>query len=443
MRILLLAHAYPPLATPQALRWHYFTRELARRGHDVHVLAPELVVNASEAIAVPAGVTVHRCLPGGLSGRIARHRRNRQRDHDDAGALASSAAARGNGRLNWKGRIHRSLDNGLGYFMYPDSSAEWLPPARELLARLMRRLRPEALISSHEPAGVLQLALEARGDTPWIADLGDPVLAAYTPARWRRRARALEARVCAQANRVIVTTETTRALLARRHAEPMEQFVVIPQGFDADDPLVTAAPATSAPDAPLELLYSGRFYRFRDPTELIRAVNAVDGVRLGIASPELPARVHQLCVDHADRIELLGQRSHAATRALQRRYDVLVNIGNTHVEQTPGKLYEYFGAQRPILHLSSGFVDPSEPLLLRHRRGWTCDNNSAAIAATLEQLLQRKRCNQLDAGLDLGLDSVGAFTWQYLGAELERTLQSALATPAGSPSAARTDSTLR
>jgi len=423
MRILLLAHAYPPLATPQALRWHYFTRELARRGHDVHVLAPDLVVGAGEAIAVPDGVAMHRCLPGGLSGRIARHRRNRQRGQDEAGGLAPAAAARGSGRLNWKGRIHRSLDNGLSFFMYPDSSSEWLPPARELLGRLMRRLRPDVLVSSHEPAGVLQLALEARGDTPWVADLGDPVLAAYTPARWRRKARTLEAKVCEQADRVIVTTEATRALLARRHAESMEHFAVIPQGFDADGMPDGESSTAASADAPLELLYSGRFYRFRDPTELIRAINAVDGVRLGIVSPELPSNVRQLCIDHADRIELLGARSHDATRALQRRYDVLVNIGNTHAEQTPGKLYEYFGAQRPILHLSSGFVDPSEPLLLRHRRGWTCDNNSAAIAAKLEQLLRRKRGGRLDADLDLGLASVEEFSWRRLGIDLERLLQ--------------------
>lgn len=428
MRILLLAYAFPPLATPQALRWHYFSRELVARGHDVHVLAPDLVVDAAESIDVPGGVTVHRCSPGGLTAQIHQHRRRRQgaRAPAPAAVPATPAGAAESGtQLNWKGRLHRNIDSSLSYFMYPDSTSQWLPPARAQLRRLMPYLRPDVLIGSHEPAGVLQLALDARGDTPWIADLGDPVLASYTPARWRRKALALEARVCREADHVIVTTEATRRCLVHRHAACAQRIAVVPQGFDAHAP----ADAATFADAqmPLNLFYGGRFYPFRDPGALIEAVLALPGVRLRVAAPELSPSIARLCQAHPDKIELLGRLTHAATRSLQQAHDVLVNIGNRSPEQTPGKLFEYFGARRPILHLSSSENDPAEELLRGHARGWSCANRPEAIAEMLERLIRRKRAGLLDAGLDLGLETVAAYEWRALGGEIDRLLHQAAA----------------
>jgi glycosyltransferase involved in cell wall biosynthesis len=428
MRILLLAYAFPPLATPQALRWHYFSRELVARGHDVHVLAPDLVVDEAESIEVPRGVTVHRCSPGGLTAQIHQHRRRKQDarvlEPAPAAVTAPASAAENGAQLNWKGRLHRNIDSSLSYFMYPDSTSQWLSPARAQLQRLLPYLRPDVLIGSHEPAGVLQLALDVRGDTPWIADLGDPVLASYTPARWRRKAQALEARVCREADHVIVTTEATRSCLVHRHAASAQRIAVVPQGFDACGPTRrTNAGAGTEPD--LNLFYGGRFYPFRDPGALIEAVLSVPGVRLHVATPELSPAIRRMGQANPEKIELLGRLTHAATRSLQQAHDVLVNIGNRSPEQTPGKLFEYFGACRPILHLSSSERDPAEDLLLRHSRGWSCPNEPAAIAAVLRQLVQRKRVGRLDDGLDLGLETVAAYQWRTLGGEIERLLQHA------------------
>ena len=54
MRILLIAYNDPPQASPQAIRWHYLSRELARRGAKVHVLAPDVPAQAGAALDVPA-----------------------------------------------------------------------------------------------------------------------------------------------------------------------------------------------------------------------------------------------------------------------------------------------------------------------------------------------------------------------------------------------------
>src|SRR5690606_12288415 len=105
---------------------------------------------------------------------------------------------------------------------------------------------------------LLELGLSLRGSgLPWVVDLGDPVLAAYTPRRWRARSLRLERAVFRHARHVIVTN--TRALeeMRSRHGDdtPMS---VITQGFD-----LTPAPQDGSVGAGvfeaerLELLYTG------------------------------------------------------------------------------------------------------------------------------------------------------------------------------------------
>ena len=40
--LLPIAYEFPPIPLPQSLRWTRLARELARRGHAVHVLAPDV-----------------------------------------------------------------------------------------------------------------------------------------------------------------------------------------------------------------------------------------------------------------------------------------------------------------------------------------------------------------------------------------------------------------
>ncbi|MDP1166110.1 hypothetical protein, partial [Klebsiella pneumoniae] len=63
-------------------------------------------------------------------------------------------------------------------------------------------------------------------------------------------------------------------------------------------------------------------------------------------------------------VEFAGKKSHFECLELQRKADVLVNIGNVQSYQIPGKIYEYLGAEKAILHIKTaeGF-DPSVELL--------------------------------------------------------------------------------
>lgn len=413
MRILLIAHDYPPVATPQAIRWHYFSRELVRRGADVHVLAPDTTVPASSALAVPPGVVVHRCAPGGLATWLAAARRRRR---PERAAQDDAQPQHGAVTLNWKGRWLRRVQGLLGLVCFPDSRAQWRRPARAALDALLESLRPDLLISSHEPAVGLQLGLAVAPRVPaWLVDLGDPVLTPYTPMRWRQRAMRLERAVCDAADAVVVTTPATRALLQQRHGTKAAKLLVLSQGYD-DEQARQVVPWTPRHDGSLHLFYSGRFYPFRDPEPLLGAVLAMDKVRLTVVAPEVRPELLAYAARSNGRIEFTGEQPHARVLAWQRDCDVLVNIGNALHAQLPGKLIEYLGSGKPILHCQSADDDPAVPLLERWHCGRACPNDTASLKALLTDWLAAPESL---AGLAVGdAAAIAEHGWSRLGGGL-------------------------
>jgi glycosyltransferase involved in cell wall biosynthesis len=420
MRILIIAYEFPPSPSPQSLRWAYLAREMAARGHEVHVLVPDLPGDGAGLPQPGPGVQVHRTTAGPIIGfvaRRARHTAGRQPPAlvpgqiDEAG-LQQRVLEKPPSDLNWKGRLFHQVKALAGALRYPDIRGEWTAVARRALPGLLEQLRPAVVVTSHEPASTLALGFQARQlGIPWVADLGDPVLAPYTPARWRSKACALERRVWVGADAVTVTTDATREVLLRRHGPSRGRCATMPQGYDAtlgrrENPFVELFDPKR-----LELLYTGSFYRFRQPEALIEAVLATPDVRLSIASMQVPASVAVQAGKYPGRVRLLGFVRHTDAVLLQRAADVLVNIANSDPAQVPGKFYEYLGSGRPILHLGRDAHDHAAGLLQRAGAGWVCENAGPAVASTLAALRDAKRSGRLDAELVRDEEALQQYRW--------------------------------
>ena len=428
MRILLLAYEFPPSPSPQSLRWTYLCRELHRLGHDIDVLTIDLGGESPGLPQLPAGIRVHRTYPGHVRGLVAWRRRRRARAHrNGGGAHATGTAVQS--RSGWKHRVSAWLQRLGERIWFPDLRGEWHRHARAKLDELLASRSPDVVVSSHEPATTLELGLRAhQAGFRWVADLADPVLAPYTPAHWRRRARQLEAETSRRASAILVTTPSARELIAGRCSDHAPIFVLT-QGFDD-----TRAPA-EAQDAPvdeaatLELLYTGSFYSFRSAGVLLRAVIGTPGVRLNIATIHAPDEVLDAARQHPDRIRLLGFLPHLAALDWQRRAGVLVNLANQDPSQVPGKCYEYLGAGRPILHVGDAVGDSVAAEIASRRRGWVCAPSEPAIAAELRRLRQLHVEGRLHAGLRLDREGVAGFGWSHLARRLDALLRDVTARP--------------
>jgi glycosyltransferase involved in cell wall biosynthesis len=313
--------------------------------------------------------------------------------------------------------------------LYPDVRAEWTPWARPAMDRLLLSLKPDVVVTSHEPASMLPLGRRARRKGyVWVADLGDPVYAPYTPPRWRRRALALEAAVANEADLVLVPNDAARQLLVGRHELLAPRCVVLSQGYDDRGESSDGQTPASAPADQLELLYTGRVYRFRNPANLLRALAALDGVRLTMALGDPPTSDMFGDFNLGGRLRILGPLAHAEILALQQQADVLVSLGNRGMpEQVPGKVFEYMGTRKPILHVHMGEDDAAANILGQFRRGWLCADDARAIETLLRELLQQKRAGRLTEGLQLAPEPA------YAISALGRHLSELLAAAAGKP----------
>ncbi len=455
MRVLLIAYEFTPSPSPQSLRWAYLARGLVWAGHEVHVLTTEPTWVADGLPELPEQMRIHRVTGGPITSMMAMLARRQEaklrargkgaqsrsqalapevatvpsRDDSKLPSPAPTVVAPRESRLNWKGRLVERLKPVAMSFLFPDTRGEWYFPAREALERLLEDIRPDVVVSSHEPATTLELGihLKRRHRIPWLADLGDPVLADYTPRRWHRRALRVERRVMRLADGITVTAPGTRQLLLERHgaASGVAGIEVLSQGFDDQGGSSAALPEGFFDRGLVELLYTGSFYQFRRPDALIDAVLAVPGVRLNVAASVIPDWLRQRFEAQPDKFRLLGFMPHVGVLVLQRQADVLVNIANDNPCQVPGKIYEYLGAGRPILHTGNIVEeDVSASLIRGRRRGWVCGNREDA-QALLRTLVERKRAGRLDPEeIDLDAQGVAEFGWSRQAQRLARMLAS-------------------
>lgn len=430
MRLLLIAYEFPPSPSPQSLRWTYLVRELSALGHEVHVLAPDLGGQTLGLPTLPDGVHVHRTFPGAVRGLLALARKLAQRKVagsngmlDTDGRAASSVHTPYPIRppRNLRQRISEVVQNVAAHVYFPDIRGEWRFWARRRLQRLLATLAPDVVISSHEPATTLELGLLAKKrGFRWVADLGDPVLAGYTPDRWRARAHALERTVCARADLIMVTTAGAASQLSKRHGRDT-RVAIVSQGFDdRDHARSPSSPPVFMTDR-LELLYTGSFYRFRRADALVRAVARNPKVRLSIASITIPEEILAVARMAPENIRLLGFLPHTNILGLQRGAHMLVNIANEDMTQIPGKIYEYLGSQRPIVHLGA-VHDPVADMVARLRCGWSCANSEEAISSLLADLVQRHAQGRLEHGLVLDSQEVATFAWRNIAERVDALL---------------------
>lgn len=422
-RLLVVSCEYDATQSPQGMRWVMLSRALAELGWQVDVIAFD--DGAQAGPSQPACVSVVRVFPGPYRGVLAWWQGRRSaRAAPAVPAPAPAAPAPTAPAVNWKGRVDAWLRNRSASWLYPDLRREGLPFLRRALREALAVRRPDAVVLSHEPPLPLLLARDcAAAGVPFVADLGDPVLAPYTPRRWQRVARALEADTCESAARVVVTSDATRALLQLRHCIEDDRIAVVSQGF------VPSHGSGVPPDrgGPLRVAYTGRFYRFRDPRPMFDALPHTDGVVLSLAIPDLPEWFDAGLLE-SPAVDWRGRLPHERAIALQAQADVLLLLGNDEAAQVPGKLFEYFGLPRPILYVVADPDDEGARLVERLRRGLVVRRDAIAIAEALARLAQWKREGVLAQRFDLSPDAVAAYSWPALARRYVQLIESVIPT---------------
>lgn len=264
-----------------------------------------------------------------------------------------------------------------GNVFIPDARMFWIKPATKYLVKYLKENPVDVIISTGPPHSMHMIAGAVKRQTgiPWLADFRDPwsewdVLPqlSLNERSWKKH-KQLEFEVLNGADRVVTVSKRLGVALDKLTGVPGVR--VINNGFDGDDFDETApVEVDKFRIVHMGLLNEGRNPKhlwevlnerclqdeqFRQSLEVVLAGTIEQAVKDDIASyTALSAQVKIL--DYVAHEEALGIYKQSAVLLL------LVNNTSNASWILPGKMYEYFSAQKPILALGNKNSDANDML---------------------------------------------------------------------------------
>lgn len=258
----------------------------------------------------------------------------------------------------------RTLSTLSQWLFVPDNKVGWWPFAVQKGKRLHQE-RPFDLIFSSAPPYTAHLVgawLQKKLEIPLLLDFRDDWVGnprhVYPTAIHRILSSSMERWAMGRAQKAFTINHVIQKSLADR--SPNTPVHLLSQGYDAEDFKVTPH---HKEEGRLRFVYSGIFYDAQTPDYFLRALALVvkkhphlrpkmEAVFVGL----LPDKSRQLASDLGveDVIQYVGYVPHEEAVAYQRSADVLwMTIGTRPGAEgiSTSKLFEYYGARRPILAL--------------------------------------------------------------------------------------------
>jgi glycosyltransferase involved in cell wall biosynthesis len=425
-RLLVITYYFDPNGAVGGLRWLGITKYLARLGWKVSV------VTAAPPLGDGAAITAHVEWCPRLWTFV-----------DGCRLIRRLAFGRPLGKL-WNGsrvappseppRLLRQLGREFAAFLtFPDESRGWILRAALRTRSLIRRFRPQVVVSSGPPhsahlvAGMATIGSAVR----WLIDLRDPWAGPFTKA-WERHPRIgartfralsqpLERLAFRTAHGVITNTHQLAQTLATRY--PDVPVVCVPNGVDPE--CLPPPPSQAYPG--LGITYAGMLYGGRDLRPVVRALRifldrhpeAADaGSKLRLAGPadSHHAEAFNDVVGAAAverHVEILGRLSRAEALNVVSRSRLAVVLAQEQELQIPAKLYESVAMGVPTLVVA----EPNSAAALEGERVGAMVYDSGdveGIACVLERLWRNGSRQRSPCPVPITYEAIAPFVDQLL-----------------------------
>ncbi|MES2765023.1 MAG: glycosyltransferase [Bacteroidota bacterium] len=263
--------------------------------------------------------------------------------------------------LKFPSKLKQKLGRTVLQTIYqPDSRITWKKAAVELGTEILEKNPVNIIFATAPPFTDFLVAQELaeKFNIPFIADYRDiwvdnPFHFYATPFHKEYSLR-LETGVLKRAAKAIVTTRYAKELLLKRYGFlGHEDVFIIPHGYDEED----FAPFKNVKPNPAKftITHSGVFQDDRTPKYFLKALAQfmakypqapVEARFVGIMRKPHSKLVKKFKLDNV--VKCVGYVSHGEAVQHLMESDVLWMMVNDTV-RSPGKMYEYFGARKPML----------------------------------------------------------------------------------------------
>lgn len=245
-----------------------------------------------------------------------------------------------------------------GLFRQPDSKIGWKKKAIELASKVIEEERPDVIFSTAPPftSHVVASELSEKYEIPMVLDYrdqwyGNPFNSMPTIFH-KHYNKKLEESVLYKSKKIIVISrEQKEKLLKTYNLLKHNDISIVSHGYDRKD---FENITINRPEDKFIITHSGLFQDNRNPKPFFTAFkklaeekgNNVQLRLVGLMRKNHLRLIKSLKIEKY--VELVGNVSHSKAVEYLLNSDILWILQNDGV-RTPGKLYEYFGAKKPIL----------------------------------------------------------------------------------------------
>jgi glycosyltransferase involved in cell wall biosynthesis len=352
-KVLIIAYYWPPAGGPGVQRWLKFVKYLREFNLEPVVYVPENphypITDNTFLNEVPDNITIYK-QPIFEPYRFANVLSSKKTKRISSGIIQSTNQSFTEKLLLWI----------RGNFFIPDARKYWVRPSVEFLHSILQKEAIDTIITTGPPHSVHLIGhfLKQHNKVQWMADFRDPWTSIgyhkklkLTP--WAKsRHKELEALVLTTADKIMVTSQTTKKEFRKLTNKPIK---VITNGYDIVKPIKLAL------DKKFTISHIGSMLSGRNPenlwqvlSELIKENEAFRKALclqfIGVISKDVLEHIKAHGLElHLD---VIGYVSHEEALRYQQRSQVLL-LAEIDSPETrgiiPGKLFEYMASGRPIL----------------------------------------------------------------------------------------------
>lgn len=248
-------------------------------------------------------------------------------------------------------------------FFIPDTKIGWKSSALKAASELLQRERFDLIFATAPPQTdfLIGTALKKKFRLPLVLDYRDawleyPFKYYATPLHWYWHKR-LEKKVQKVADKVVVTHRRIKEnLLKRFPALSYHDVTIISQGYDTEDFSSASVERKRSPGR-LKITHAGTFYADRNPSVLLRALANILQLQPGLRGRIELNFVGTTRKEDVQLVKKLGLQEEVVFHGYLEHRDCINQLVSSDVlwyvndndTSAPGKLYEYFGAQKAIL----------------------------------------------------------------------------------------------
>lgn len=352
-KVLVIAYYWPPAGGPGVQRWLKFITYLRDFNVEPVLYIPENphypIKDVSLLKEIPEGITIYK--------------KSIFEPYAVAGIFSSKKTKRiSSGLIQTKKQsfLEKLFLWIRGNLFIPDARKYWVKPSISFLEDVIQKENIETIITTGPPHSVhlIGLGLKERLGIRWISDFRDPwTTIGYhkklklTKAS-KKKHKQLESKVLNNADKIIVTSGTTKREFQTITKQPIE---VITNGYDI------AIAQGAVLDSEFTISHIGSLLTGRDPNNLWKVLSELlkenENFKVhfklqlvGVVSDDVLESISTYGL--RSNTEIIGYLSHKEAIAFQRKSQVLLLV-EIDSEETkgiiPGKLFEYMAADRPIL----------------------------------------------------------------------------------------------